>query len=191
MSDETATSGTNTDAAKEQLVMEHFISLTYREELTPNLNRFLDGLLDGRLIGQRCPTCERVYVPGKGYCPLDLTEIDEQHELTVSDRGVVTGFTIITPVKYYGQQKTEPFVHASILLDGADNALGGQDITGIPHDEIRSGLRVRAMWKPTAERTVDGVTNRNWGGSTQGTISFFEPTGEPDAPLDEYREHMF
>ena len=76
----------------------------------------------------------------------------------------MTGFTIITPVAYYGQTETEPFVYASVLLDGSDGTLGGQDIIGIPHDEVRSGLRVRAVWKPKDERNADGVSNRGWGG---------------------------
>jgi uncharacterized OB-fold protein len=179
-----------TTESKDDLVMEDFVSLTYREPLTPNLERFADGLLAGRLTGQRCPTCGRVYVPGKGYCPLDVVEMGEEDETEVSDHGVVTGFTIVTPVRYYGQEETEPFVHASVLLDGADNALGGQDITGIPHDQIRAGLRVRAVWRPEAERSVEGLTVRGWGG-VQGVIASFEPTGEPDASADHFREHIF
>ena len=62
---------------KEALVMEDFVSLTYREQLTPNLERFADALLDGRLLGQKCPACGRVYLPGKGYCPLDVVEMTE------------------------------------------------------------------------------------------------------------------
>lgn len=175
---------------KEALVMEDLVSLTYREPMTPNLERFADGLLEGRLIGQRCPTCRRVYVPGKGYCPLDVVEIGEADETEVSDTGVVTGFTIVTPVRYYGQKETEPFVHASVLLDGADNALGGQDITGIAHDDVHAGLRVRAVWVPEGERSVEGLSSRGWGG-VAGVIAAFEPTGEPDADTDHFREHIF
>jgi uncharacterized protein len=175
---------------KDSLVMEDFVSLTYRERLTPNLDRFADGLLAGKLIGQKCPACGRVYLPGKGYCPIDVVEMSEADDTEVSDVGTVTGFTIVTPVRYYGQQETEPFVHASVLLDGADNALGGQDITGIPHEELRMGLRVRAVWKPPAERSVEGLSSRGWGG-VQGVIDTFEPTGEPDADPEHFQEHIF
>ena len=176
--------------AKEDLVMEHLVSLTYSEHLTPNLERFADALLDGHLLGQKCPKCGRVYLPGKGYCPIDVVPISEEDEVEVQDRGILTGFTIIAPVAYYGQTATESFVHASVLLDGSDGAIGGQDIVGIPHDQIRSGMRVRAVWLPESERTADGITNRGWGG-VSGGISAFEPTGEPDAPLDDYKEHIF
>lgn len=178
------------DQPKDKMVMEDFVSLTYVEQLTPNLERFADNLLAGRLIGQKCPSCGRVYVPGKGYCPLCVVTMSAADEVPVKDTGVVTGYTIVTPVRYYGQKETEPFVVASVILDGADNALGQQDIVAIPHDELRAGLRVKAVWRPEGKRTVKGLSNRGWGG-VGGVIDAFEPTGEPDAPLEQIREHLF
>jgi uncharacterized OB-fold protein len=175
--------------SKQSLVMEHLVSLTYTEPLTPTLDRYVDALLDGRIVGHKCPSCGRVYVPGKGYCPLCVVETGEADEVEVSDRGTVTGFTIITPVAYYGQTETEPFVYASVLLDGSDAALGGQDITGIPQNEVRSGLRVRAVWKPQGERSAAGVSNRGWGG-VGSVISSFEPSGEPDLAREAFAEHI-
>jgi uncharacterized OB-fold protein len=183
MSDASAT-------AKEHLVMEHLVSLTYRERLTPNLNRYADGLLEGRIYGHKCPSCARVYVPPKGYCTLCVVPTGPDDEVELVDTGTVTGFTIITPVAYYGQQETEPFVYASVLLDGADTPLGGQDITGVPHEQIRMGLRVKAKWKPAAERSVDGMSNRGWGGLGD-VIDSFEATGEPDASEEVFKEHIF
>ena len=179
-----------TDTAKENLVMEHLVTLTYHEKLTENLNRFADGLLEGRIIGAKCPSCGRVFVPSKGYCSLCVVPTTEKDELEVPDTGIVTGFTIITPVNYYGQTKTEPFVYASVRLDGADSTLGGMDITGVPHSELRPGMRVKAKWKPREERSVDGMSNRGWGGLGE-VVESFEATGEPDAPEEQYKEHLF
>ncbi len=121
-------------------VMEHLVTLTYHEELPPNTVRFGEALLDGRIIGQKCPTCGRVYLPPKDFCPLDVIVLGPENDVEVADHGVVTGFTIITPVRYYGQTKTEPFIFASVLLDGADATLGGQDISGLPAESVRVGL---------------------------------------------------
>lgn len=175
--------------AKEEMVMDDFVSLTYTEQLTPNLQRFADHLLEGKLVGHRSPS-GNVYLPGKGYDPLTLELTTDADEVEVSDTGTVTGYTIVTPVRYYGQQETEPFVVASVLLDGCSNAIGGQDVLGIPHAELRPGLRVKAVWRPADQRDVEGITNRGWGGF-EGVIDGFEPTGEPDATHDEIREHMF
>lgn len=170
--------------------MEHLVSLTYRERLTPNLNRFVDFLLDGRLLAHRCPSCDRVYIPPKGYCPLCVVATTEKDEVELPDHGTVTGFTIVTPVAYYGQQETQPFVYASVLLDGADTPLNGQDITGVPHSALRMGLRVRARWKPKDQRSAEGISNRGWSG-VGSVIDSFEATGEPDAGEDVYKEHIF
>jgi hypothetical protein len=180
----------DTGTAKEHLVMEHLVTLTYHERLTDNLNRYADNLLEGRIIGQKCPSCGRVYVPGKGYCPLCVLPTSEADEVEVPDTGTVTGFTIVTPVNYYGQTKTELFVYASVLLDGADTTLGGMDITGVAHSELRTGLRVKAKWKPREERSVEGMSNRGWGGFGD-VVESFEATGEPDANEDVFKEHLF
>jgi hypothetical protein len=41
------------------------------------------------------------------------------------------------------------------------------------------GMRVRAKWKPK-EQWVTSLEN----------ILYFEPTGEPDAPFESYKEHL-
>jgi hypothetical protein len=49
-------------------------------------------------------------------------------------------------------------------------------------------MRVRAVWKPPAERDVSDLGNR-YGGSWEGVIERWEPTGEPDVdprPLQEF-----
>ena len=175
---------------KEHLVMEHLVSLTYSEELTPVLERYVDALIDGRIVGHKCPSCGRVFVPGKGYCPICVVPTTDADEIEVADHGTLTGFTIITPVAYYGQTETEPFVYASVLLDGSDSNLGGQDIVGVPHDQIRRGMRVKAIWRAESDRSAAGISNRGWG-SVDGSISGFEATGEPDVARELYQEHIF
>lgn len=171
------------------VMMDRLVTLTYVEDLPPNTVRFAEGLVAGRIIGQRCPRCERVFVPARGYCSLCVIILAEEDELEVADHGVVTGFTIVAPVRYYGQTKTEPFVYASVLLDGASGTLGGQDISGVPVEGVRAGLRVRAVWKPPEERTTEGQSARGWG-SVSECIASFEPTGEPDVAREHYREHV-
>jgi uncharacterized OB-fold protein len=174
---------------KQRLVMSDLVSLTYVEDLTPNLQRFVDHLFAGRFVGERCPRCRRVYLPGKGYCPICVVVIAEEDEVEVSDTGCVTGYTVVTPVRYYGQRATEPFVVASVLLDGSDTPLGQQDIVGVPHEQLRRGLRVRAVWRPVQERDLDGFNNRGSMG-TSGIVAAFTPTGEADAALDSLKGNI-
>ncbi|MHB8464708.1 MAG: Zn-ribbon domain-containing OB-fold protein [Acidimicrobiales bacterium] len=184
MTDETQTEEAQSDA----IMMDRFVTLTYHDHLPPATVRFADALVAGRIVGQKCPACGRVYCPPKGYCPLDVVIMGPEHDVDVSDHGTVTGFTIVAPVRYYGQTKTEPFVYASVLLDGASSPLGGQDVSGIPADHVHAGLRVRAVWKPVGERTTDGQSVRGWG-TVEGCITSFVPSGEPDASPEQYKEH--
>jgi uncharacterized protein len=174
--------------SKQHLVMDDFISLTYREELTPTLQRFGEHLLAGRIVGHRSPS-GNVYVPGRGYDPLTLDLTTDDDEVQVADTGTLTAFTVITPIQYYGQQETQPFVMGSVVFDGASNAIAQQRIH-ISHEEVRSGLRVRSIWKSAGDRSLVGMSNRWWGG-LECAIAGFEPTGEPDVSEEWVKEHMF
>lgn len=171
------------------VMMDRFVTLTYQDQLPPNTIRFAEALVQGRILGQKCSACGRVYVPPKEYCPLDVVILSPADDVEVSDHGTITGFTIVAPVRYYGQTKTEPFIYASVLLDGASGTIGGQDVLGIKPEELRAGMRVKAVWKPVDERTTEGQSIRG-GGSIEACITAFEPTGEPDASREEIEEHL-
>jgi hypothetical protein len=169
-------------------ITEHLISLVVSEPLYPHRARFARGLLDGRIIGQRSPVSAKVYVPSNGYDNLERVEMTDADDVEVSDRGSVSSFTVITPVQYYGQRETEPYIRASILLDGANSPITGVDIRDLPVDQFRVGMRVQAVWKPAAERDVSDIGNR-FGAAWEGVIERWQPTGEPDAdprPLQEF-----
>jgi uncharacterized protein len=138
-------------------------------------SRYLIGLSQGKVIGQRCPACGKVYVPPRGACPVDGVPTTTDVELP--DVGTVTTFCVVN-VPFQGQRVPSPYVAASVLLDGADIAFQHL-ILGCEPDEVRMGMRVRAVWKPPAE----------WG-TTAENISHFEPTGEPDTPYESYAHHL-
>jgi uncharacterized OB-fold protein len=145
------------------------VRLRYQHTASPGESTYLRGLADGRLIGQRCPVCGKVYIPSRGTCPVDGVPAGIAVELP--DTGTVTTFSIVN-VAYPGQQVTPPYVAAAVLLDGADIAFQHL-ILGCEPGEVRIGMRVRAVWRPRQERDT-----------TASTISHFTPTGEPDAPYE-------
>ncbi len=151
------------------------VRLRYEHTASPGESTYLRGLAEGRLIGQRCPACGKVYVPSRGTCPVDGVPADQEVELP--DTGTVTTFSIVN-VAYPGQQVTPPYVAAAVLLDGADIAFQHL-ILGCEPAEVRIGMRVRAAWRPRDE----------WD-TTASTISHFTPTGEPDAPYETYARHI-
>jgi uncharacterized OB-fold protein len=124
------------------------IALDYRYTPGRAASRFLRAVAEGRLIGQRCPVCGKVYVPPRGSCPTDGVPTEE--EVVLADRGVVTTFCVVN-VPFAGGHTIEmPYVAASVLLDGADLAVQHQ-VQGIPADQVRIGLRVQAVWRPREE----------------------------------------
>jgi uncharacterized OB-fold protein len=151
------------------------IRLSYRHSASIEESRFLRGLADGRLLGQRCPACRKVYIPPRGSCPTDGVPTSEEVELP--DRGTVTTFCIVN-VPFLGQRITPPYVTAYIVLDGADIPIQHL-VLGCAASEVRMGMRVEAVWKPRAE----------WETSMRN-IDHFRPTGEPDAGYETYAQHL-
>ncbi|MFD7325954.1 Zn-ribbon domain-containing OB-fold protein [Streptomyces sp. NPDC059875] len=128
---------------------------------------YLHALADNRTVGERCPSCAKVYVPPRGACPTCGVATTEQVE--VGPRGTVTTFCIVN-IKARGLDIEVPYVYAHIALDGAGLALHGR-IGGIPYDQVRMGLRVEPVW------SEDGRYPDH-----------YRPTGEPDADYDTYKE---
>lgn len=128
---------------------------------------YINALAERRNVGERCPSCRKVYVPPRGACPTCGVATLEQVE--VGPSGTVTTFCIVN-IKAKNLDIEVPYVYAHIALDGADLALHAR-IGGIPYDQVRMGLRVEPVWTQ-ASRFPD----------------HYRPTGEPDADYDTYRE---
>ena len=151
------------------------IHLEYLHTASHEESRFLRGLMEGRLLGQRCPVCRKVYVPARSSCPVDGVATVEQVELP--DRGTITTFCIVN-VPFLGQRITPPYVAAYVLLDGADIAFLHL-ILECSVQDVRMGMRVQAVWRPREQ----------WG-PTLENIDHFRPSGEPDAAYESYSQHL-
>ena len=151
------------------------VRLRYEHTASAAESAYLRGLAEGRLIGQRCPACGKVYIPSREVCPADGVPVDSEVEL--GDTGTITTFSIVN-VGYPGQRVTPPYVAAAVLLDGADIAFQHL-ILGCEPGEVRMGMRVRAVWRAREE----------WD-TTAENISHFAPSGEPDAPYETYARFL-
>ncbi len=169
-------------------ITEHLIGVHIREPLLPHRVRFIAGLTEGKIIGQRSPADGKVHVPSRGYDAINRVPMTEEHDVEVADVGTVTSYTELTPIQYHGQTETEPWIRCSILLDGADTTLGGIDIRDIPLDEFRIGMRLKMVWKPEGERFTE-EDSRGYG--IADCYERWEPTGEPDVDPDLLKEHNF
>jgi uncharacterized OB-fold protein len=155
-------------------VMTTPIRLSYTHTASADESRYLRALAEGRLLGQRCPVCRKVYVPPR-VCPAD--GVPTEQEAPVADTGTVTTFCVVN-VPFAGQRLDPPYVVAQILLDGADIPIPHL-ILGLPADQVRMGMRVAAVWRPRSDWTT-----------SPENIEHFRPLDEPDAPYESYEEHL-
>ncbi len=136
-------------------------------------SKYLRGLAEGKVIGQRAIDSDQVYVPPRGSDPTsgEPTEI----EVEVADVGTVTTFCVVNVPGLSELAPEIPYVCAQILLDGGNTPWFGL-IQGLPTDDVRMGLRVKAVW---ADELIPNAASIKW----------FEPNGEADAPYESYREY--
>jgi len=157
-------------------IMDYNARITYRNPVPVATDRAIDQTWEHRLVGLRCPVCDRIYVGGRGYCPVDSIELGNECEVDLPHRGTITNFVIVTPVQYPGQTETEPFARVFVLLDGYDVVLGYQATIELPVAEVRVGRRVAAVWASAGEDIEAGGGM----GQSLGALIGWMPTDEAD-----------
>jgi uncharacterized OB-fold protein len=135
------------------------LELHYGYEPGLVLSRFLRELGRRRIEGGRCPGCAAVYVPPRPRCP--ACGAGPMAPVDVPDRGVVASYAVAR-VPPYGSAVQVPFAWASIRLDGTDVPFPHL-LADVPLDEIRVGMRVRAVWVPAAELAPTWASIRHFG----------------------------
>lgn len=150
------------------------IRLAYRYTPGEAASTFLRGTQQRRLIGMRCSRCAKVYLPPRGACSMCGAPFDA--EVEVAETGTVTTFAIVN-VNFASREVELPYVAAEVRLDGADITCQFL-LPGVPIDEVRMGMRVRAVWRDgELEPTLSNVTH-------------VEPIDEPDTPYESYAEFV-
>ena len=146
-------------------------------EFTPGeaTTRFLRHIQAGRIVGQRCSQCHKVYIPPRGSCP--RCGVATEVEVEVGMKGTVTTFCVVR-VPSENIDLPLPYTAAHILLDGADIPFFAL-IQECDVGDVRMGMRVEAVWAPKEE----------WG-PTLENIRYFRPIDEPDVPFDDFKEHL-
>ena len=148
------------------------IRLSYTYTPGKALSRYLRAMAERRILGERCGETGQVFVPPRGVSPLAGTTTAGVVEL--ADTGYVDSFNITrVPIERRPDLKP-PYCSAWIVLDGASVGFMGLVINIAP-EEVRIGMRVRAVWKPYDELETSAANILGW-----------EPTGEPDEVIDDY-----
>jgi len=148
------------------------IRMEYRYTPGAALSQYLRAMESKTILGDRCGETGQVFVPPRGVSPMAGKATVELVELP--DTGYIESFNI-TRVPIATRPDLEPpYCSAWIVLDGASVGFMGLAIN-IDVDDVRIGMRVRAVWKPDDELEASATNILGW-----------EPTGEPDEVIDDY-----
>jgi uncharacterized OB-fold protein len=114
-------------------------------------SRFLIELRDNkRIMGIRCPACNRVYVPARSVCKDCFAQLNEWVE--VSDKGTLLTYTVCHQPNRV-QPMEPPLIYGIIQLDGADNGFVHM-LGGVDPEQLRIGMRVQAVFKEKREASI-------------------------------------
>ena len=137
--------------------------------------RFLRGLQEKKIMGERCPSTGEVYVPPTGVAPVSGLLTTEQVE--VGPKATITSFCVVH-IGFGVNAPPTPFVSALFLPDGADVSLYGT-VGGIEYDKVRIGMRVKPVWVDDDQLATSSENIRYW-----------QPIDEPDVPAEQLKGHM-
>jgi uncharacterized OB-fold protein len=151
------------------------IRLDYRYTPGAATSQFLKNIKEGKLRGRRCPSCNKVYMPPRGGCPMCGVEFAEDVEL--ADTGTMVTFAVVN-VNFANRAVDLPYVTAEVAFDGADTTTTLL-LKGVAPEDARMGMRVKAVWLPEAEWDY-----------TLANIDYVEPLDEPDADYDSFKEKL-
>ena len=120
------------------------------------LSRFVAGLKEGKILGIYCPGCQRTLVPPRSFCEICFRPLN--HWVKLEDTGAINTFSV-SFVNWDATRREVPEIPAVIELDGASLGVGILHLLGEVGDDLESilarveiGMKVRAVWKPAAER---------------------------------------
>ena len=115
------------------------------------MSRFLEALKNGKILATKCDKCRRVIVPPRTFCELCFKATDGW--TYVKDTGRINTYSI-SHIAGDASRIKEPILVAIIDIDGASKGMGILHLLGeVKPDDIKFGMKVKAVWKPARERT--------------------------------------
>ena len=156
--------------AGEVLVSMWHVKSDYHWDAGIAMGRYLEGFKQGKIIGVRCPECNRTMVPPRAFCELCFRPLDDWVEL--SDTGRINTYSV-SFVNWDASRRRTPEVPAVVEIDGASPGMAilhligevGESLEEITA-KLKLGTPVQAVWKPAEERE-GAVTD----------IKYFRPIG--------------
>ena len=137
---------------KDCFIVEGKLALPYSYFAGRVGSTFITTLRDKKkIMGVKCPVCNKVYLPPRQTCERDLTDIRDNW-VEVQPAGEVVNFTVVRYDDKYLPRKA-PFVMALIKLDGADTPIV-HILDGVSPEEVVIGMKVEAVFSSSPTNTI-------------------------------------
>ena len=132
------------------------LEIPYRYFAGTFCSQWLRALRDRKkILGCRCPSCRKVFVPPRSSCERCLTKIDEWVELPGT--GKVESFTVVRYAEPF-QPARPPYMLAAIRLDGADTSLVHL-LGGIAPEQVQVGLPVEPVFAQERKGRITDIAH--------------------------------
>jgi uncharacterized OB-fold protein len=135
-------------AKREYIIIESAQAQPFRWSAGAYGSKFLTAIRDDmQIMGIKCPSCGKVYVPLRrvcGPCYQEMTEL-----VPVSSEGTLVSFSVVSfgfVDPSTGKQKPVPYGYAIIHLDGADSYLIHY-VDETDPEKMKAGDRVHAVFE--------------------------------------------
>jgi hypothetical protein len=152
-------------AEQERIVVNAAVPLdfTYNYRVGPYLETYIQELGGNKIMAVKCGGCGKVVVPPRKICGECNRLMDEWVE--VGPEGTVENYTVghVTLSKGLIEPADPPVMLALIKLDGATSLLASE-VRGVEQADLKSGLRVKAVFADPAENSL-------------ADLDHFEPAG--------------
>lgn len=153
------------------------VSLDYERPPTAVARQYAEAIKEHRLAAHKCPNCERLYTPPRGYCPICVIPTGEEHTVDLEPIGVLTTYTVLNPDELHAQGG-ESVVRGTVLLDGTKIQIQG-DLLDVTGEDVHTGMRMEAVFLDDPSEASAG------GGWGPPGIKGWKKSGEPDVSADE------
>jgi len=111
------------------------------------LDKFFDNLENKKIVGNKCPKCDDVFVPPRKICgkcnvviPLD------QNWVELPDTGTLVNYTI-TPYRVNDRthRKAKDFLIGMVQIDGSNTSIIYR-LLNLEPSEVKIGMKVKIEW---------------------------------------------
>lgn len=142
----------------EPMVYQSKINVPYSWWAGDTASKFYITLRDEKkILGTKCETCNKVFLPPRKVCPSCFTENREW--VTLSDEGTVLSFTVARRrFAAIPNNKKVPVIWGLIKLDGADTAMLHY-LDEIKPENVTIGMRVKAVFSEVRQGTIRDISH--------------------------------